>query len=298
MSLVNNALKRFAVAAGVAAASLASAFAPVRLSEAGFLPWQEPAKAEMKVEIKQEAGPAIQKAVTIEKRMIQRQVNGDNFDQATRNMVRQLTPILRGELRVLTSSADPSPTQRREIAMEGGRVLKQVAGNLARMGNQARGFGTATSDPRKVIHEAVEAEAKAKLSPEQFAQFQKESEGKARDRREVLVLNVVAKMDQVLLLSRDQREKLCETLRSEWDERTYPSVEMLQFYPLYFPMIPDPQTRPILSEDQQKIWQGVPKLNFAQVRNNVMLGQNMVDNLDDELDDADLKAALAEDPKP
>ena len=46
-------------------------------------------------------------------------------------MVQQLRPIFRAELRFLTSAAGPSASQRREIAVEGGRKLKETAVKLA-----------------------------------------------------------------------------------------------------------------------------------------------------------------------
>jgi hypothetical protein len=222
-----------------------------------------------------------------------------NLEQMTRQMTQQLSPILRVELRWLTSAADPTPAQRREIAIEGGRTLKEIAGTMAgnRNGVNQAVRVAAINDPRKAIHDSIEAASRAKLSPEQFARYREEMERKARDRREVAVLNLVAKLDGLLALGVEQRAKLCDSLRSHWDDRAYPSLEILVVYDAYFPNISDSHIGPILTEEQQKIWQGVQKINFAQIRNNTFFNNGQAIGLADEDEDEDVKAALAEESK-
>ena len=277
------------VATGIATALLASASAP-----------QDAAKVEVKVEAKTKELPvsAVRAVVQFDGKMEVMPVA--NVDPMTRQWIQRLTPILRGELRTLTSAAEPTPTQRREIALEGGRTLKMVAGNLARSGNAVnlgqQWLAGGENDPRKLIHDSIEAEAKAKLSPEQLARYQKEAKSKAEDRREVVLLNVVAKIEKVLHLSPDQREKLCDSLRSQWDESQYPSIEMLDVYEQFVPMIPDWQIWQILTADQQDTWQVTQKMHFGPLINNFFLNHNAQFDLADEAD-ADLKAALMEAPK-
>ena len=299
------AIGKFAATTGATAALLASAFAPARPSEAGFPPWQDAAKVEVKIELRKEVIAVPAKIVTKDARAVApdrlvEAVPAADLDQMTRQMIQQLRPTLRVELRLLTSAADPTPTQRREIAIEGGRALKEVAGNLVgvRRGlNQAGRAVPVIPDPRKPIHAAIEAASRAKLSPEQFARYQKEMERKAQDRREVVILNVVANLDKLLALDAEQRAKLCDSLRSHWDDRVYPSIEMLAIYEAYSPNIPDQQVSPILTEEQRKIWRGAQKINFASIRNSNFFNNGVAVALEDDDEDADEKAALAEEVK-
>ncbi len=132
----------------------------------------------------------------------------------------------------------------------------------------------------------------AKLNPEHFARYQKELGRRTKDYREATMLNLVANLDKLLILSTEQREKLCESLLTNWDERTYPTLENLVTYEAYYPLIPDQHLNSILTEDQRKIWRGAQKLNFGSIRN-----FNVVMNGVQEEEDEDVKAALAEEVK-
>jgi hypothetical protein len=220
-----------------------------------------------------------------------------NAHQA-RQSIQQVRPIFQRELQLLSSAAEPTPSQRREIAMEAGQTLML---NLRRLANNDAGLQPdrvfITNDPRKLVRRHLELAAWAKLSNVQSARYRDELERKAEDRREVVILNIVANIDKHLRLKPDQREKLCESFRTHWDDRDFPSLESSVIYDNYVPSIPDAYIAPILTDDQRKVWRGLQKYHFAAIRS-----LNPLDNTlaivaeDDDLDD-DVKAALAEEPK-
>lgn len=305
-------------AAAVAAGSLL--VAPLAAGPAPAAGPQEAVKAETKViTVQKVVTPAQAKDVVFEQLQVvpAGAVNGlgVNVERAVRAMVLRFAPILRAELRQLTLAARPDPDQRRAIALEAGRALKEYARTQAggNLGNVAGVVGKAALepakvapapvvanrvvarvDPRKLIHDAVEVAARAKLTPEQFARYQEELDRKLRDRREAVLVNVVAKLDALLSLGEDQREKLQEALRTHWDDRNFPTVEAISMYEQYYPMIQDVLILPILSEGQKQIWGNAQKINFASIRVN-MNGQaganpNLVEA--ELARDPDLKAAL------
>jgi hypothetical protein len=122
-------------------------------------------------------------------------------------------------------------------------------------------------------------------------------EKKAQIRNEIVMLNLVAKLDGLLALGVEQRARLCDSLRSHWDEWARPSLETLALYDAYLPNIPDSLVNPFLTEEQRRIWQGAQKVNFAQIRNNTFLNNGQTIVLADEDEDEDVKAALAEEVK-
>ena len=117
------------------------------------------------------------------------------------------------------------------------------------------------------------------------------------------MLNIVANLDKLLDPQAPSKRlnKLFDSLLSHWDERIYPSPDLLLTYEAYFPTIPDQYLTPILNEDQRKIWRGAQKLNFTSIRNNNffffnnMQMNNPPGNV--EIEDEDEKVALAEVPK-
>jgi hypothetical protein len=312
-----------AAVAAVATAFLTSALVSARSSQAGPLAAQDVRKVEGKVEAKIEA-KAEEKAVDkveITKEAaavapmlklrratkvavpVQGQVQADDGEGNAAlqpmylQLVQQYRPLLRSELRILTSSAEPSPAQRREIAMEGGKALKSAAMKMAAIQqgiNAVRGVN-AYPDPRELIHNAIEEVVKQKLSPEQVERYKKEMEAKSRDQRLAVMQNVVANLDKIMFLSSEQRDKLCEVLLANWNEQTYPTIDSVTVYENYFPIIPNQTLSPILGEDQMKIWRTAPKIQFGSIRNSNLF--NQLNLAGDDPEDEDVNAALAEEAK-
>ena len=217
-----------------------------------------------------------------------------NLEPMIQQITQQLRPLFRLELRFLSSTSDPSPTQRREIAIEGARAVKEAAKQLATVQHalQNGGWrGGVIPDGRKMVREGVRAAAKAKLSPEQFARYQEELEVKARDQRKSIALGVVANLDRILFLSIEQRDKIGEVLLANWNESTFPTLENLVNYEQYFPVLPDRHLIPLLNDAQRTTWNGVQKVTFGQSFNFQFNNGMPLDPADQ---DEDEKAAMAE----
>ncbi len=220
-----------------------------------------------------------------------------NRDEAIQQGLRQLRPVLRMELRLLTEAAGPTPSQRREIAIEAGRTLRQNVENLANnQFNQPARMVSALYSPRKLVHQHLELAAWPRLSNVQSARYRAEQERKEQARREVVVLNVVATIDKHLCLNARQRDKLCESLRLHWDDRDYPPDVTSIDYDKYVAIVPDLYMIEILGEDQLKVWRGLRKYHLAAsaVRTTVPPLNNLAIGVeaDDADEDEDVKAAL------
>jgi hypothetical protein len=328
-NLYGTVVGRSLVVAAACAVVLVSARASEPLTASTSPASQDPAKVEVKTEVVKEvevkkaevqekaavkiegkiAGKVqvIQKvqAVPAEKAVV---VEIDEEDEEAMgqpaNLARQFTQqyqiFLEVELRLLTSAAEPTPAQRREIAIEGGKALKQAALKMAQFQNGIQQRGRAANvmpDARKVASDAVALAAKERLSPEQFDRYKLEITARSKVQREAEVLHLVALLDRLLLLSKDQRDKLQETLQSHWDETNFPSLDTANIYEGYYPMINNIYLNPILDADQRKIWNAATKISYAAVRNFNINNNNGMALQPGESTDPDVKAAFAEEPK-
>ena len=76
--------------------------------------------------------------------------------------------------------------------------------------------------------------------------------GEARKR--VALLNLVAKIDKDMVLSKDQREKITESLKKNWKSGWDQSLEMFMHGDEYVPRPPDDVVLPFLNETQKQAW--------------------------------------------
>jgi hypothetical protein len=189
--------------------------------------------------------------------------------------VQALRPLLQAELSFLKRVCNPTDEQLRRLREEGDRHLPDAAaayiigfrrewfraaegGGIEIVESQAdfrvagEGFLVSTSsalDPWKVFRDGMAASAKAHVSPEQAERYREESEKREAGRKQAVIHCLVAELDQELILSAAQRDKLCESLSSNWNEqwRRY-----LQGGPMPLRLIPDQQIVPYL-EDAQRV---------------------------------------------
>jgi hypothetical protein len=189
-------------------------------------------------------------------------------DPIAEQYVTQFRPILRAEYRLLRSICDLSKDERRKIARDGEQALRETAKRAA--GERNRGMrvfirpaGAAVPapapastilEPRKLIQEGLAKSVEAHLSAEQQASYRAELEKRDADRKRITIACIVARLDQDLILSPEQRTKLIDALTTHWDDSWCPSLDVLQLSDQFFPNVPDTYILPVLDPTQEKIW--------------------------------------------
>lgn len=187
-----------------------------------------------------------------------------NMVPQVQQFTQQFRPILRAELHLVRTACELTEEQRKQVARKGEGILKDAATKYAESQQkmmQPRRAGQAVSlpDPRALIQEGILASLKTHLPPEQLARYQEEIDERAVNRKQLAVQNLVAKLDQDLVLSAEQRDRLGESLSSTWNDAWGQSLQMFMNIDQFFPNIPDKYVLPILNETQKKVWRNIPK---------------------------------------
>jgi hypothetical protein len=120
---------------------------------------------------------------------------------------------------------------------------------------------SATDDPRIAIQKMLAPLAEAKLGPEKAKLYRQECDKRAESRKHAVVMNLVAALDEHLVLNADQRAKLVESLTAKYDYSWDQFFEVYNGFDQYFPSIPEPAIVPLLDERQKSVWQDTAKLN-------------------------------------
>jgi hypothetical protein len=172
---------------------------------------------------------------------------------------RQFRQMYRAELHFMRLVCRPTKGQYEKIAAEGEPVLKATMRKIAM--TWRRPVADGQSEPRTPIFEAVARSVRSTLSPKQAARYQKELDLRTAARKRVTVLTFVARIDNLLVLTAEQRAKLCKILENNWQE-SWNQAQWLTIGNRYFPAMPDDKIMPILTESQKEVWRGTPKGNI------------------------------------
>lgn len=281
-------LVTLSVACGVLTCTIVAAQAPKKAAAPAPAVTVDMTKVERK---KVDAKPAA-KVVAAQKAAMVVVGGAANLNPMIQQFAQQLRPILRSEYHLIVAVCKPSAEQRRKIAREGEQALLDTSKKFAELQQNPRimfvnNQRATTPNPRKMIEEAMSKSVKAHLSAEQFAAYQKEAEKRDANRKAVTIRNLIAKFDQDLVLTAEQRDKIANSLDSNWNSDWCPSVEMFTVFGQFVPFIPDQFMLPFLDAKQKSVWQGTQKqqLNFWGVYG--FVSGNVVDMpMEAELEDA------------
>jgi hypothetical protein len=194
----------------------------------------------------------------------------------------QFRQIHRTEMHLVRLAAEPTKAQYEKIAADGLVAMKDAAKKFGQAMN-GNGWVQGDLEPRKVIAEGIAKAVRATLSPEQAKRYQAELDLRITARKRMVVVNLVAMIDRILILRPEQREKLAEILANNWNEE-WNQPQLLMYGRQYIPPMPDAKINPILSEAQRAVWQGVYKQN---VRFGVNFNRAQVIKIPDEVWDDD-----------
>jgi|GEM_PF-5424090 len=239
------------------------------------VPAVPPAKAAVKAQPKQAAAGGIQAIV----RSLQRAAGiqpapvavevaaageeGAVLDPLIAQFTQQFRPVMRSELHFIRKLCEPTPDQRKSLAEQGEKALKAVATKFAKIQHQMNTgrwqWGSESPIVRQLLEELLLDNLKATFSEDQVTRYRHEINERTNLLKQVAVPNLVATLDQTLVLSTDQREKISDSLMKNWDRSWCLSLEYVQLFDQYFPNIPDTLVVPYLDTIQKNVWSGMQK---------------------------------------
>lgn len=134
--------------------------------------------------------------------------------QQAQQVEQMLQPVVRTELeQVRQSCGSLTPEARRIIAAAARDTAREVA--MAWVGRQGRPDGE-SFDAREQLHAGIAQAVEALVDPEEFAAYRREAAARRSRREEAARVRIVAKVDEQLDLSADQREAILADLRNRW----------------------------------------------------------------------------------
>jgi hypothetical protein len=212
----------------------------------------------------------------------------------------QFRQLYRTEMHFMRLVSQPTKQQYDKIAADMEPALKAITRIFAlQMHGLQRGAAVQDqSDPRKPIADELAKSVRANLPADKAAKYEKELQQRAAARKKTVVVNMVAMVDKVLVLTPDQRDKLADVFEKNWTD-SWHQLQYLMYGRQYFPQMPDAKILPLLTEAQKVVWRGIPK-------GNVRFGFNMGNvpgvDLDDEVwdeprDPGKAKAAEGKEPE-
>jgi hypothetical protein len=179
------------------------------------------------------------------------------FKAMEQQYAQQLRPSLQVEYHFLRSVCGLTKEQRKQVARAGERALKNTATKLAetRQPLQVGPRGPhAGSDAQRLMRDGLVEAAKAYVSAEQLARYWSEVEQRDESRKQTAVRNLVAKLDQDLVLSTEQRDRIAESLSAHWHDAWGRSLELYVQGDQFIPGVPDECVTPYLNETQKRVW--------------------------------------------
>jgi hypothetical protein len=180
----------------------------------------------------------------------------EQIDAMAQQYEQYMHPRMWRELEFIRQSCDLTAEQRPLVKAAGLAGAKEAAKQFAR--NQQQGKG---KDLGVFIRQEIFKTLEKTLTPDQMTQYQQGSVRRVAALKKVIILSTVARLDGLLYLSNEQRDKITESFTTHWEEDWEAWQGVSRYGGVYFPMIPDRPLVPHLNEQQKKVWQGARKIS-------------------------------------
>lgn len=183
-------------------------------------------------------------------------------------MVQQYRPqyqrLLKAENAFMCRACQPDAAEKAAFAklaeecMTG--VLQECALAQVRMEQGGEIRPNAIPDAPSLLRTRLMEVAKKTLRPDRAEQYRRETELRAASRRRAMIDYMVARADELLVLSPEQRRKLTDALTKHYSNNWERHLSIWMNNTQLAPSIPDSQIQPLLSPEQQTVWTGLNKL--------------------------------------
>jgi hypothetical protein len=245
----------------MAIACAASAFVLIAACSSSPSRAQQPpqAAAVAKTEKRPAAGKPAEKKDEADQAKAKRAQEEAARAELTTTSKRLYRSLFLAELRFIRVSSGVSEEQARRMAHAAQGPLRAAVAEFVEKElkkPQAPGFDSTAAC--RSVHDAASAVAKAHLSPEQWARYRDQVEKRTAHRKQVAMRGMLARLEQKLRLTAEQRDKLGESLSAHWDPG-WDNAVVLIGTSTNLPDIPDPVILPFLTETQKAAWKAIEK---------------------------------------
>ena len=191
-----------------------------------------------------------------------------NVANIEKQFLPQFKPLLTAELSFINRVCALNLEQRKQIHAVSEKCIKTAVRKyaMAQNGLMRNGFGRrlrTMPDPSELLHQALGKTLERILQPAQQAAYHDELAKRRAYRQQVAIENVVAIIDERLVLTIDQRKQLLDSLTKNWKAGWVQSAEMLMNSNQYLPSIPDAFVTSALNDTQKKVWRAAQKQGFS-----------------------------------
>ena len=189
-------------------------------------------------------------------------------DQRVRAMLPQFQPqfqqLLYGELAFMRRVCKPEKKSFAEVAKAANAGLKAPMREyiLAMYGSQTIfNNGASDADPRSAVGKLLLPLVKGKLSDEKYQLYVQERNKRDEAHQHAVVLNLVAGLDERLVLTTEQRAKLVQALSANYEHSWDQFFEVYGFGNQYLPSVRDKTIVALLDDQQKKVWNQADKIS-------------------------------------
>ncbi len=211
--------------------------------------------------------------VAIEAPLPQAGLPVDQLKQIAEQYRQQLRPVLAGELAFIRLMCDLPMEKRKAVRAVGLAMVDEIATTMAEQQNRGRVLGAArvavpakqqaVNDPPKAIRAALDTALKDALTDDQLKAYREEAGHRKDQRKQAAIRSVVARLDGMLCLTPEARDKITATIEESWQEDWERWLQMHQYGDQYFPVVPNQLISVHLNPEQRQVWTGLEKVNFG-----------------------------------
>lgn len=221
--------------------------------------------------------------------------NPGNQNPLQRQIRQHLEPILKVELSFVNRVAGLSDDERRALVAASVKWLDEFVVDFVK--NQDRnqqqmwlqgvqgvviGGDRTSGDPRESIARGVSELVAATLPKEKAAAYEKECAERAEFYRDVTIANLVQSLDEKVILSREQRKSITESLKKHWATDWAPQLEVFLIGNDAWISFPDEYIVPELTASQRAVLSRVNRISGRMFWGGTMpgMGGEVIDDID------------------
>jgi hypothetical protein len=175
----------------------------------------------------------------------------------------QYLPTLYAELDAVRNFCEPPKEARGAIFAEAEAAYDKALEEFVRAMYMPTARTRRGSVLRSSLRSSLAGILETKLPAAEFAKYTTAARGRTELRKRVSIECVVARLDESLRLTKEQRESIAKSLTDNWSDEWESWLMLWQYEDLYMPVIDDALIVGFFTPHQRRLWQQAQKISLG-----------------------------------